>query len=151
MISVFGVTSIFIVMVSVTVIILHNRIMKRRTPVDIYVAELEDLIRKRMEMLYEISIPGTKLHELCTYYIDLDFDTILNGLPEITHAYTHADERYETAPTALDENTTTIQQTTNSLNHAVKDYNDFITKSPTEVMLAKILGLETHPTITTGL
>jgi len=142
MISIFGITSIFIVIVSVAVIILHNRIMKRRTPVDTYLAELEELIRQRMEMLYSIAIPGSELHELCTHYIDLDFNSLLHAYPDITNAYDHAEEKYSTTPTALEENAEAMHTTTQALNKAIETYNNYITKSPTEAAMAKILGLK---------
>ena len=142
MISIFGITSIFIAIISIAVIILHNRIMKRRTPVDIYMAELEELVRQRMEMLYKISTPGTDLNQLCANYIDLDFNAILDVLPDINDAFNISEEKHTTDTTALDENADIINKTTDTLNQAIKYYNDYISKSPTEIAMAKILGLE---------
>ena len=142
MVSIFGVASIMVVIVSIVVIILHNRIMKRRAPVDIMFDELEELMRQRLEMMYEISVPGSELHELCHYYIDLDFDTVLSVYADICEAYDNAEERYEVAPTAMDENWAGIRLSTETLNKAIQEYNAFITKSPSEMMMARVLGLK---------
>jgi len=162
MISIFGIISIAIAVLSVVAIVLHNRVMGKRTPVDTLSAELESLLRDRVEMLHQYSRPGSELRELCDMCIDLDLESMLKALPEIGRAFD--DEReagnliisepLEEYPEAamdnyvsmakLDNNTQAIQEATLSLNQAIDAYNDFITNRFPAVFMAQILGLNTE-------
>ena len=162
MISIFGIVSIAIALISVAAIVLHNRVMGKRAPVDAHLTQLEDLLRDRMEMLYRYSRPGTQLYELCEQYIDLDLESILKALPDIGRAF---DEAWDTGNliiteplddepepqqddyvtmAGLESNAHAIQETTAALNQAIKNYNSFITDRPPEALMAKVLGLTTE-------
>ena len=161
MISIFGIISIMIVMISVAAMVIHNRVMKKRTPVDTHLAELEDLVRDRVEMLYRCSRPGSELRALCDQYIDLDFESIQKALPDIGMAFddaweagnliTDAPFKEDSASAAdhnitiatLDNNAQAIQETTAALNQAIDSYNDFITNRPHDILMAHVLGLTT--------
>ena len=159
MISIFGIVSMITVLVSVAAIVLHNRIMGKRAPIDTQLAALEDLLRNRVEMLYHYSRPGTELHALCDLYMDLDLESILQALPDIGRAFDDAIEAGNLiireplddnpTPTSdnyvtmakLEDNAQAIQEATITINQAIKSYNNFITSRPLEMLMARILGL----------
>ena len=159
MISLFGVISVVIALISVAVIMLHNQVMRKRTPVDTYIDALEALLRKRVEALYHASHPDSELHALCAECVDLDFDSIVKALPDIDRAfaeeaeYLNLDESEwnESQPPTMDidatdlsKNTQAIQETTEALNQAIEVYNSFITGRLPVVLMALTLGLTTE-------
>ena len=160
MISIFGIISITVAILSIAAIVLHNRVMGKRAPVDTYLAKLEELAHDRIEMLYQYSRPGSELRELCDEYIDQDLESILKALPEIDRAFddekeagnlviseplveddpdTDADEYVTMA--GLESNANAIRETTVALNQAIEIYNDYITTRPLEKLMAMVLGL----------
>ena len=142
--SFIGVISIPIVLVSVAALMLHARVMRKRAPVDIYMAELEDQLRERLEMIYAISTPESMLHELCNGCIDLEFTHILKSMPDINDALEAERGFHESqAVHELDSNAETIRTTNQNLNQAVDEYNNFIQARLHDVLMARVLGLET--------
>jgi len=159
MISIFGIVSIVIALISVVAIVLHNRVMNKRTPVDTYLEELEVLLRDRVEMLHGSAAPGSRLRSLCDQCTYLDFESILEALPDVNEALDDAKEAgdliisgsfkddFEAAAaenitfTAIDENAQKIQETITALNQSIENYNSFIA-SRLGVLMAQILGLE---------
>ena len=160
MISMFGIISIAVALVSILAIVLHNRVMKRRTAVDYLTEELETLLRDRLGMLHRYSRPGTQLRELCDVYMDLELESILFALPEITAAFEDAKEAgslvisepLEEEPeqpeasyvsmARLESNADAIFEKTEALNQAIEVYNAFITHRLPEGLMARVLGLE---------
>ena len=136
MISIFGVVSVITAVTSITIIVLHNRLMLKRTPVDTYAAALEDLIRERIEGLYHTSPPESELHDLCSLYVDLGLNDMIMALPEIDRA----------CESSLldDESASAIQETTEALNQAIQDYNNLITNNLPMKLLAQVLTLTTE-------
>ena len=141
MISIFGIVSILIALLSIAAIVLHNQVMNKRAPVDTYLAELEDLLRDRIEILYHTSSQHTELHVLCDQYIDLDMPAMLKALPYIHRAAYDADLH---TSTTITQNAEVIQETTAALNQAIEAYNGFITGRPPMAAMAFILGLTTE-------
>jgi len=135
MISIFGIISVIIALISVTVIVLHNRLMLKRSPVDSYLAELEDLVREKIESLYHESRPDSELRALCAQCIDLDLNGMMEALPEIEVA-----QAEELSP---DENTGnhTISETVEALNQSIHKYNRLITGSSPMRLMARVLAL----------
>jgi len=134
--SVFGFVSLFIVVISVAVIILHYRLMRKRAPVDVHFDQLEELLRQWIENLYHISPVGSGLYNLCDQYIDLEFSDILSAMPEI-HDFCEQEQQDSST------NIATINDTISALNRAISEYNAFIAKTPATVLMAHILGLKT--------
>ena len=168
MISVFGIVSVVVALLSVAAIILHNRIMRKRTPVDTHFAELEELLRIRVEMLHDISTPGSSLQGLCDECVTLDVGSMLNALPYINTAFDcekeaempshdespEEDEEEDFASAditvaTLEENTEAINAATEALNQAINDYNSYIASSRPVTIMALILGLKAEKTIET--
>ena len=142
--SFIGVISIPIVLVSVAVLVLHARVMRRRAPVDAYMAELEDQLRERLEIIYTIGPQNTVLHELCAGCIDLEFTDILKSMPDINYTLEAEIQSHESATVdELDSSTEIIHTTTQNLNHAIDEYNNFIQNRLPDVLMARVLGLET--------
>jgi len=141
MISIFGIISIVVALLSVAVIILHNRVMAKRTPVDTYLADLENLIRERLNNLYNESHPGTELQALCGQYMDLDLNSMIKALPDIDRACEDEPDINE------HEITLSISKTTETLNQAIEAYNSFITGSLPVKLMAFALTLTTEETI----
>jgi len=134
MISVFGVVSVAVALISVAVIVLHNRVMSKRAPVDMYFAQLEVLLRDRIEMLYHASPPDSELRHLCNQSIDLDVNSIIKALPDIDRATAvelHIHEQ---------ENIQAIKESTEALNQAIEEYNRFIVSSFPIILMARVLG-----------
>ena len=144
MISMFGIVSIVIVLVSAAAIVLHNRIMKKRAPVDMYLEELEEQLRKRVEMLYHASPRDSDLYSLCDQCIDLDLSGLLNAMPDIDTALEDYPPTSDDEISALEENTQAIQSTEQALNQAIESYNDFITRPIAGRFMALVLGFETE-------
>ena len=159
--SIFGFVSVLIAVISVAAIVLHNRVMGKRAPVDTHLARLEDLLRDRVEMIYRYSRPGSELRGLCDEYIDLDFESIIKTLPDIGRAFEDEKEAgnliisepldddldpeaddYVTMA-GLESNAQAIIETTTTLNQAIESYNSFITGRPQEILMARVLGLTT--------
>jgi len=130
--SAFGFVSLFIVVISVTVIILHYRLMRKRAPVDVHYDQLEELLRQWIENLYYESPVDSEIYNLCIQYIDLERDEILSAFPLII----------EKAPPCEDTNAIAITETISTLNRAIEEYNTFIAKSPATVLMALVLGLK---------
>ena len=136
MISIFGIVSVVIALISVAIIVLHNRVMAKRTPVDTYLAELEDMLRDRIENLYHASHPDSELRDLCGQCVDLDLSNMLKALPDIDRACaagSHIDEHAH--PQGMGE-------TIKALNQAIEEYNRFITGNLPVVLMAQALGLK---------
>jgi len=144
MISIFGVVSVIIAVVSVAIIVLHNRLMLKRTPVDAYFTALEDLIRDKIEDLYHTSPPESELRDLCSLYVDLDLDSMLKALPEISRA---CESGLECNISGSDESAKAIQETTEALNLSIQEYNALITGSIPMKLMAQMLTLTTESPI----
>jgi len=127
--SLFGFLSLFIALLCVAIIILYHRIMSRRTPVDMYFAQLEDLLRDKAELLYKLD--PTKYGDLYDKSLVLSIEDLLSALHDIN-------EEHE----SLAENASTLIKTKESLLKAVDDYNAFITSNPHTILMSKILGIE---------
>jgi len=140
--SLFGFISLFIVVVSVAVIILHYRLMKRRAPVDVHFGQLEELLRHWLENLYQESPEGSELYYLCGQCIDLELNGLLSAAPQIVEAYNHA-AYSETEPQDQNAEIAAIRETIKALNLSIAAYNAFITKSPAAALMALVLGLKT--------
>ena len=140
MISAFGIISIAIALASVTIIVLHNRLMLRRTPVDSYMAALEELLRESLERLFNASPPGSDLQNLCGNCMDLGLNDIIQALPDISRACT---------PGLCDEQEKlhAIRETAEALNQAIRDYNSLITGSLPMKLMAQALSLTTEEAI----
>ena len=141
MISIFGIVSVVVALVSIAIIVLHNRVMIKRAPVDSYIVALEDLIRGRLESLYESSPHGSELQALCIQYMDLDLNSMVKALPEIDRAYEgdmYIDEH------AINQ---AINETAQDLNQAIQEYNRFITGSLPVSLMAQVLALTTEDAI----
>jgi len=135
MISIFGIASVVVALASLAVILLHNRIMNKRAPVDAYFAELDDLLRDRIENLYHSSSPDTKLHDLCSQYMDSSLSDMITALTEIDRAVAaelHTEE-HETAQT--------IYEAIAVLNQSIDEYNRYIAGSLPVALMAQVLGL----------
>jgi len=139
MVSIFGVISIIIAVVCISIIVLHNRFMLKRTPVDNYFTALEDLIREKLEGLYHSSAPESKLRDLCSLYVDLDLDSMLKALPEISKACEPDIQD--------DESAKAIHETAEALNQAIQDYNKLITGNIIMKLMAQALTLTTESPI----
>jgi len=141
MISIFGIISVVIAVVSVTIIVLHNRLMLKRAPVDTYFTSLEDLIRERIENLYSQSHPDSELRAICAISVDFNLNGMIEALPDIDMA--SEKER------AIDdkESCQIIRETTEALNQAIEGYNRLITGSLPMKLMAQILALTTEETV----
>jgi len=138
MISVFGIISVAVAVVSVVSIMLHNRVMKMRAPVDAYLAALEDLLRERIDTLLRESFADSELRRLCGNAVDLELNEMIKALPDIDRAASLD------MHTAEQENAIAIRETTEALNQAIEEYNRYITGSLPVVLMAQALGLETE-------
>jgi len=166
MVSLFGFVSLFIALVCISAIVVHYRIMRRRAPVDLLILELENLFRTRIEILYNLSTPHSLLRNLCDQYIDTNLASLLDALPDIIEAYENTsdteevfledgeeessqinNEDYEAYTKALEENYNTTEDAIASLNKKIEDYNNFITKGVSNILMAKVLGLSEEETI----
>ena len=142
MISLFGGISVAVAAVSVAIILLHNRVMSRRSPVDEYLYELEEALRQRADLLYDISAPDTELRALLDEYADRDFAHLLYAMPYIEDAL--AEENPETdaaAQDVLDKTARAVDENMAALDKAIEKYNAFITTRRIEGLMAKVLGL----------
>ena len=158
MISIFGIISVLVAFFSIAAIVLHNRVMSKRTPVDTYLTQLEDLLRDRLVALYHLSPHDSELHDLCDQYMDLDLSAIAGALPDIHRAskadlHINAPEEWEAQESSdrletLAQNAEAIQETAAALNQAIQVYNGFITGRPPMAAMAYILGLTVEEPIT---
>ena len=135
MISIFGIVSVVVALISVAIIVLHNQVMSKRTPVDTHLEALEDLLRQYVEELYHTCHPDSELFDLCSQCVDLDFDSIVKALPDISRA--------SEIDLYIDghENIQAIQDTAEALNLAIEEYNNFITGRLPGKLMALVLGL----------
>ena len=138
MISIFGIASISVAVASVVFIMLHNRVINKRAPVDAGFAALEDLLRGRIEALLSTSEPGSGIHQLCGDVVDMELHEMIKALPEIDRAVElelHIDD---------DGNMAEIYEAIVALNLVVEEYNRYITGSLPVVFMAQILGITTE-------
>ena len=159
MVSLFGFVSLFIALVCISAIVVHYRIMRRRAPVDLLIAELESLFRTRLEILYNLSAPQSLLRSLCDQYIDMDLSSLLDALPEIVEAFENSSDSGEVfledakeesikadsedcaRMEALEANYKAVEDAIVALNKKIENYNNFITKGVSNILMAKVLGL----------
>ncbi|MCL2386988.1 MAG: hypothetical protein FWC89_05470 [Defluviitaleaceae bacterium] len=137
-ISIFGVVSFLILVVSVGALILHNKIITRRAAVDEALAAVDNLLHEQLETLYETAIthPDSQdFLELCEDYAALQTRELLIALPELQEEAAHF------LPPPEDEKKEALTQAVKTLNTAIDIYNAFITKFPAQLM-ASILTLE---------
>jgi len=135
MISIFGIISVVVAIISVAVIVLHNRVLNKRAPVDAYFSELEDLLRGRIEALLHAGPPDSELRRLCSHAVDLELSDMIKALPDIDRAC--LDLHIEDEP----ENIQTVQDTIIALNQSIEVYNRFIAGSLPVVLMARVLAL----------
>ena len=140
--SAFGFVSIFIAVLSIAAIVLHYRVMRKRSPVDNALAQLEDLLRQRVEAILDTSDEDTELFALCSQVVDMDYAALFGAVPDIENALWETIEAGEHVPMdVLSENAHAIQAGTEALNQAIVEYNHIITAKPSGVLMALILGL----------
>ncbi|MCL2405437.1 MAG: hypothetical protein FWC92_07820 [Defluviitaleaceae bacterium] len=142
MISIFGIISIVVALFSVAIIVLHNRLMAKRTPVDSYFTQLETLVRDRIEHLCHASTPDAELHTLCIQYVDMDIESMIRALPDIEHAHEANLQASDDAIPAIHETIIeTINETIEALNQAINEYNSLITGNILMRLMAQALAL----------
>ena len=149
MISMFGIISVVVALISIAIIVLHNRVMIKRAPVDTYSAALEDLLRQRIEVLIHACRIDTELYALCHKCVDLDLYAMAEALPDIDRAcvmdlHEEDDDTEEYAPVDwewLTDNSQAIEENAAALNQAIEEYNNLVTGSIAGRMMALILGM----------
>jgi len=134
MISIFGIVSVAVALICVAIIVLHNRVMNKRTPVDEHLAALEDLLREKIENLYNTSHADSELRVLCGQCVDLDLNSMLKALPDI-------DIVADDLQTNDYEANQKIQETIAGLNQVIDEYNRFIIRNLPVNLMAQALGL----------
>jgi len=115
----------------------HSRVMGKRAPVDVLYAKLEDLLRERIELLYDAAPQDSELFGICESCVDLDYNAMVSALPAIILSMDDAAVGSED----LDNNAIEITTTVESLNTAISVYNETITRKPSAALMAMALGL----------
>ena len=118
MISFFGIISVVVFTASVAAMVLHFNVMKRRAALDNALAQLDDLLRERLELLYETE--SNEIRKQCEAAAALETRELLRHFP--------APYNDETA------------NATEALNTAIETYNVYIATFPAKQMAA-VLGL----------
>lgn len=126
--------SVAVALICVAIIVLHNRVMNKRTPVDEHLAALEDLLREKIENLYNTSHADSELRVLCGQCVDLDLNSMLKALPDI-------DIVADDLQTNDYEANQKIQETIAGLNQVIDEYNRFIIRNLPVNLMAQALGL----------
>lgn len=126
MISSFGAVSILIFLASVGVMILHFKVMRRRGAADEALAALDDLLRERLETLFETAAP--EIREKCQALAALETRELFDAIQKIEN---------------------TPQETEKAIaayNEKISEYNAYIEKFPARAM-AVVLGMKKEITL----
>ena len=138
MISTFGIISFIVVLVCVNALVLHFKVMKRRTSVDENFVVLDNLLREQLEILYasaEAVSEAASVREMCEALAERDTHKLFRALPNLKK---EADIFFHTEE--LSEISSETEQAVANYNAATETYNEFIEKFPASAM-ASILAL----------
>ena len=142
MISALGIASLAVLLFCVGALILHFRVMQKKSRVEGHFADLDNLLRDRLELVMDLcadSTPGeVELAALCESYVDGDVRDIIKALPKLRKAIDSFEEIF-----ASDEyihNTGALEDAAQDYNAALDTYNGFIANYPGKLM-AQALGL----------
>jgi len=128
-----------IFVLSVSAMVLHFKVMKRRGAVDESLAVLDNLLRERIEIIYEMTegAPETdELREKCAEFSAYDTRRLINSIFEIDEAAEILTEDRN----FLDENIIETEQARAAFNDIINAYNAYIAIFPARIM-AFFLGL----------
>ena len=143
MISALGVVSLTIVLFCVGALILHFRVMQKKSLVDDQFAILDNSLRDRLELMMDLCVGSTpdenELIALCESYVDGDVKDIIKALPKLRKASAGLQEMFESNEYYL-SNTAALEDTVQNYNAALSVYNVFIAQFPGKLM-AQTLGL----------
>ena len=166
MISFLGFFSLIVFAISVGALLLHFKVIKRRSAADDCLEILDSLLRDRLEILCEIaelSPNPYELQELCEIHAAQDTRKIIKSLPRlhkmaafILDGFEEPDESEEPEESeemeiikVFDVNLLEIRQAIQNYNGELTAYNDMIAVFPGNVM-ANILGLTPEKEIGPG-
>ncbi|MCL2217910.1 MAG: hypothetical protein FWB91_12965 [Defluviitaleaceae bacterium] len=158
MIPVFGIISLFVLIGSLGVLFLHYRLLLKRGILDDGLKRLDELLRIRLEIIYEIAEDledGSEIKEQCIEYSGKRARETIKALPRIHKAIAAAihDSTDDDSPSteikeALAENAQEIKQATEGYNNALVKYNAYVNKSPGQI-IALMVGLKPEKAIST--
>jgi hypothetical protein len=138
MFSVFGIISIIVFLISVRFLVLHYQVMKKRGAADEKLAALDNLLRERLEIVYEQTenLPDTQeLRELCEIFSAYETKKLIKSINRLNKAIEIIPEE------SLAVNITETEQATDIFKQSAAEYNAYIAAFPANFM-AYILGLE---------
>ncbi|MCL2358020.1 MAG: hypothetical protein FWC70_12855, partial [Defluviitaleaceae bacterium] len=134
MFSEFGVIAIIVALISIGALVLHFYVMKRRVASDKCLAEIDALLRTRIELLYETQ--PREVHEILAATFE-------------TRSLLAALAQAEIRGSELCENIIETEIAVRAYNDAVAVYNDCIAKYPAKIM-AFLLGLSREEDMPNG-
>ena len=148
MISMLGVLSLVILLLSVGALILHYRLLQLRGALDDSFSGLDELLRVRLEIIYDIANTMENSHELkerCIRYSGREVRAIIKSMPKFHKAIaaTHIENDIKTA---LTENTHEIERSIRTYNENLLKYNTYVSKPP-GIILAFAVGLKSEKQI----
>jgi len=142
-ITLFGLISIIVLLFSVAALVIHFRILQLRGNADDSFIQVETLIRKQVDLFYDIGAAhktGSSLCDLCEEADELHAKEVFASLPsiekELENLKIEADEQ---AP--LKENMHELMRSAEEYNKHTEKYNTFIRSLPGSAMAA-IVGLK---------
>ena len=143
MISLFAIISLSILIISITILVLHFKLLKLRGEVDDNFSALDILLRDRLDILFEIGQESPEGQALCTLCEDYDNSPtikILKALPELKNQFKsiiNSDEGKKN----LEENEQEIELTIETYNKSIIKFNAHISIFP-GIVMACLVGLK---------
>jgi len=142
-ISLFGLVSIVVLVLSAAALVLHFRVLVLRGQVDDSFAQVEVLVRVRIDLIYDLGTNHDDGSELCLMCEEADAShakDVFASFPEIEKVL--EDLRLEPDSfIPLKENKTEVLSAAGVYNVHLEKYNLFIGKLPGSVM-AHVIGLK---------
>ena len=150
MIPVFGILSVLVLLGSVAALIFHSRLLLLRGTLDNCLNKLDEHLRLRLEIIYEIAEimeDEQGIIEQCIENSGKDTRQIIRNLPKLHKAI---EDLKNNEDKALEENAQEIEQSTKAYNDVLVKYNEYVSKFP-GIVLAFLVGLKTEKPIVINL
>lgn len=132
--TLFGVISLLVLVMSALALGLHFRVIRKRITVDESAKEVDKLLRNHLDLLLELSeftAQYDEMYKLWEKNLFSNTTNLIKTLPEIEKflSLEHDDDKLD-----LEESNTEIELFVKTHNEKIKIYNDVITRFPWSVI-----------------
>ena len=138
MLSLFGIISLVVLVMCITILIIHTRVLNSRNALDVAFALFDELLRTRLELIIEIA--PQDLQDICDQYTMAQTQQIIKSWQKIKKATNVIKEELEKNE-ALTANAEEISIAVKAYEECVLKYNRQISSFPGKIV-ALLVGFK---------